>query len=219
VQPYILRSGEGLTLNMPGNSFPMAYGVGVRYRYNSNTFWAQSECSVVRGLPMWSFMNTSLSSVEVERITMIEVGLAVQNRFAVEFIEAMDVDTGAEEDAVPMDSSRALPAGIHARTSVLVARAGLGAGALVSYPRVRYPAWFHQPQDATLFVNQTLENVTKFSTFGQGGDVETILRPGRGLAIYEEMGSNMGLPSLRGFFTVEDATTGGAGPVARSYIS
>lgn len=220
VQPIFLRQNEGLCLDMPGNSFPMAYGVGVRFRQNSLTYWCSSEVSVVRGLPMWAIYNADATyPIEIERITLIEIGLAVQNKFEVEFIDAIDPTMGTAEDVTPMDSTRTLPATISVQTSVGTTRAGFCQGGLITKPMVRSVAWFHRAQDAAIPFNQTIEQASKYSMFGQNGISDTVLNPGRGIAVYERMGSNMGLPAFRGVFTVEDIPTGGgAAPVARSYV-
>jgi hypothetical protein len=218
-QPLTLNQNQGLALNVPGTSTPMAFGIGLRFRYGGNTFVATIECSVIAGYPMWSIMNTNSTPLYIERITMIEIGLAVYNRFAVEMIDIMDETTGEDQSVVPMDSTAPLPTTIKVRVGPRVVRAGAAQGALVALPLLRSPAWFHQAQDTAMPFNQTLEQATKYSMYGQGGDSETILRPGKGIAVYERMGANIGLPAFRGLFTVEDIPTGGgAAPVARSYI-
>jgi hypothetical protein len=216
-QPITLNQNEGIALDVPGNSTPMAYTVSVRYRYGGNTFCANAETSVIAGFPMWTMFNTNSTPVYIEEITMLESSLAVQNKFAVEFIEIMDETTGDEITVVPMDSNAPLPANILMRTGPRVVRSGSAHGATIALPLVRFPAWFHQAQNASIPFNQTIENAAKYSMFGQSGDSETILRPGTGIALYEEMGSNIGLPSFRGFFTLEDIPTG-VTPVARSYV-
>jgi hypothetical protein len=220
VQPITLNQNQGLCLDMPGNSFPMAYGIGVRFRQNSLTYWCSAEVSVIRGFPMWTIFNAdSTYPVEIERITVIEIGLAVQNKFEVEFIDNIDPTTGGAEDVIPMDSAVPLPSTVKVMTTVATTRAGANQGGLVTKPLVRSVAWFHQAQDAAIPFNQTIENAAKYSMFGQNTLSETVLYPGKGIAVYERMGSNMGLPAFRGVFTVENIPTGGgAAPVARSYI-